>query len=281
MTAIENSIFMRNIGVITEQEQQKLANSKVTVVGAGGVGGIALVSLARMGFKNIHVIDMDKFEYSNINRQMLSSVSRIGKYKAECAKETLMDINPNINVTVSLEMFNENNAQQLLKDCEIVIDATDNLVTRVIIHRAAQKMQIPSVWIAVTPPFRGGVMTFSHETPAYEIVLRHCSYNKELTPDVKNEIMKIKNERALNSVQFGALEDWANSFVEKSAPWTVLCPVANIVGLLASFEVLKYILNRENLQPTYAPKLVKIDLAKSDMVKVESPVEGTWDNALL
>ncbi len=281
MQSIENEIFMRNIGVVTEKEQKSLAKVKVTVIGAGGVGGVTLISLARMGIGNIHVVDMDKFELSNINRQMLSSVSRIEKYKAECAKETLIDINPNINVKVSLEMFNEENANRLLKDFDIVVDATDNLVTRVIIHRAAQKMQIPSVWIAVTPPFRGGVMTFSHNTPPYEIVLRHNSYSKELSDEVKNDILKIKNERAINSVKFGAQEEWAHAFVDKKAPWAVLCPVANIVGLLASFEVFKFILKRNNLSPTYAPNLLKIDLGRTEMVKVEEPVEGTWDNSLL
>lgn len=276
-----HTLFARNYGVISSEEQKKLTDAHVTVVGAGGVGGIALISLARMGIGNIHIVDMDVFEHSNINRQMLSSCSRVGKLKAECAKETLLDINPNINVRISTEKCVEKNAEMLIEGSDVVIDATDTLISRVIIHRTAQKMKIPSVWIAVTPPFRGGVMTFSDQTPPYELVLRHPSYQQPLTEEVIAQVTQIKNERANVSVGFGALEDWAQGYLSGEMPWAVLCPVANLVGLLASFEAFKVILNRDTLLPTYAPNLVKINLAQPEMVRVESPEDGSWDNATL
>ncbi len=276
-----DEIFIRNYGVIDEAEQNRLTQAKVTVVGAGGVGGITLINLARMGVGNVHVIDMDVFEHSNLNRQMLSGISRIGQLKAECAQESLLDINPNMNVTHSTDKLTEDNAERVFQGSDVIIDATDNLVSRVIIHRAAQKINIPSVWIAVTPPFRGGVMTFSHETPPYELVLRHPSYEKALTEEVKQEITDIKNNRAKNSVKFGALSDWAEAFVDGKAPWAVLCPVANIVGLLASFEAFKLIVKRDSLKPAFAPNLVKVDLANEKMVEVQTPVDGSWDNGYL
>lgn len=281
MQNIEKEIYARNYGVVTHEEQNKIKSAKVTVIGAGGVGGITLISLARMGFGNIQVIDMDEFDYSNINRQMLSSISRVGKGKAECAKETILDINPNINVTIRKEMLTEDNADDIITGSDVVIDATDNLVARVIIHRTAQKLKVHSIWIAVTPPFRGGVITFSHETPAYEIVLQHPSYGKKLTDEVKKEISSIKDERARISVKHGALEDWADAYLTKDAPWAVICPIANIVGICASFEAFKVILNRNNLQPTYAPNLVKIDMAQPNMVQVSTPENGSWNNAEL
>jgi molybdopterin/thiamine biosynthesis adenylyltransferase len=281
MNNLSQEIYARNYGVVTHEEQQKLTNAKVTVIGAGGVGGITLISLARMGFGNIQVVDMDEFDYSNINRQMLSGISRVGKSKAECARDTILDINPNINVTVRKEKLIEANAEEIIAGSDVVIDGTDNLIARVIIHRAAQKLKVPSVWIAVTPPFRGGVMTFSHETPAYELVLRHPSYGKELTPEVVKEVSAIKDERARVSVEHGALADWAENYLNNNAPWAVICPVANIVGICASFEAFKVILKRNDLQPTYAPNLVKIDLSQINMVQVQTPVDGSWNNAEL
>ncbi|KEI35736.1 ThiF family protein [Francisella sp. W12-1067] len=281
MENIEKQIYARNIGVITDHEQAKLKNSKITVIGAGGVGGITLISLARMGFGNIQVIDGDKFEYSNINRQMLSGVSRIGKNKAQCAKETILDINPNIHVTIRQEMMTEDNIEEIITGSDLVIDATDNLVSRVIIHRAAQKLKIHSIWIAVTPPFRGGVMVFSDRTPAYELVLSHPSYGKKLTEEVKKEISAIKDRRAKISVEHGALADWADSYINGNAPWAVICPVANIVGICASFEAFKIILDRKTLKPVYAPNLLKIDMAKTTMIEEITPENGTWDNAEL
>ncbi|MFC4892354.1 HesA/MoeB/ThiF family protein [Pseudofrancisella aestuarii] len=278
MQNIEQEIYLRNFGILTHEEQAKLKNAKVTVIGAGGVGGITLISLARMGIGNIKVVDMDEFDYSNINRQMLSAISRVGKSKAECAKETINDINPNIKVIVKKEMLSEENAEEIISDSDIVVDATDNLIARVIIHRTAQKLKIPSVWIAVTPPFRGGVITFSDKTPAYELVLRHPSYGKKLTDEVRKEITSIKDGRARESVKHGVSKEWAESYIKGEAPWTVVCPVANIVGIFASFEVFKVILNRVNLQPTYAPKLLKIDMSQASSVQVLSPENGSWNN---
>jgi hypothetical protein len=124
-------------------------------------------------------------------------------------------------------------------------------------------------------------MTFSHETPAYELVLRHPSYGKELTPEVVKEVSAIKDERARVSVEHGALADWAENYLNNNAPWAVICPVANIVGICASFEAFKVILKRNDLQPTYAPNLVKIDLSQINMVQVQTPVDGSWNNAEL
>nr|WP_295970135.1 ThiF family adenylyltransferase [uncultured Bacillus sp.] len=273
--------FTRNIGVISQEEQEKLRQAYVTVVGAGGVGGITLIQLARMGFGSLHVIDRDVFEASNINRQMLSSVSQLGKEKAEVARELLLDINPALQLRVTKEFITESNAKELLGKTDIVIDATDNLVARAIIHRTAQELGIPSVWIAVTPPFRGGVMSFSPDSTPYEIALGYPSYQKELTDEMKEKIHQIKDGRALNSVMHGADQKWADSYVKKERPWAVLAPIANVVGILASFEAFKWVIERENLKPVISPSLIHVDFADQSMVQVITPESGTWDYTTL
>ncbi|MBA4602125.1 HesA/MoeB/ThiF family protein [Thermoactinomyces mirandus] len=274
-------IFSRNIGVISREEQDRLKRGRVTVVGAGGVGGIALIQLARMGVGQIHVIEKDVFEASNLNRQMLSFVSRLNKSKAEAAQETLKDINPEIEVRITKQFITEENAKELLKDTDVIIDATDHLVARVIIHRAAAKIGIPSIWIAVTPPFRGGVMSFTPASSPYEIVLRHPSYKQPLTDEMKEKINALKDRRALHSVQHGADAKWAGAYVNRTSPWAVIAPVANIVGLLASFEAFKFIIQREGLKPVIGPDLIRVNLASRLMVEVQTPAEGSWDNTLL
>lgn len=275
------SIFSRNIGVISTEEQEKLKNGHVTVVGSGGVGGIALIQLARMGVGAIHVIDRDVFEPSNLNRQMLSSISRLNKSKAQSAKEILEDINPQIQIKVTELFITEENAEELLSNTDVIIDATDNLVARVIIHRTAARLGIPSIWIAVTPPFRGGVMSLTPTSTPYEIVLRHPSYQKTLTEEVKKRIHELKNRRAVHSVQFGADHHWAESYLKQDAPWAVLSPVANIVGILASFEAFKFLIQSEDLKPIIGPDLIRVNLANRQMVEVQTPPEGSWDNSIL
>lgn len=273
--------FVRNIGVVSEEEQERLRQGRVTVVGCGGVGGITLIQLARLGVGRIHAIDRDSFEASNLNRQMLSSVSRLGHSKAESAKETLEDINPDIKVEVTREFVTEENAAELLRDTDVIVDATDNLVSRVIVHRTAAELGIPSVWIAVTPPFRGGVMSMTPDSTPYEVCLRQPSYQKPLTEDIKDQLHALKAGRALHSVRHGADPEWADAYVNDKAPWTVVSPVANIVGLLASFEVLKFLLRRPGLDPVVGPDLVRVDLAEPTMVHVATPPEGSWDNTVL
>ncbi|WP_371399526.1 HesA/MoeB/ThiF family protein [Bacillus toyonensis] len=273
--------FTRNIGVISIEEQKKLKNARVTVVGAGGVGGITLIQLARMGIGNLHVIDQDVFEASNINRQMLSSISKLGKSKALVALETLKDINPLLQVKITQEFVTEDNAKDLLANTDIIIDATDNLVARVIIHRTARTLGIPSIWIAVTPPFRGGVMSLTPESVPYEIALGYPSYQQELTPEMQNRIHSLKDGRALYSIKHGADEQWANSYVKKDRPWAVLSPVANIVGVLASFEAFKFIVNREDLQPITSPNIIQINLSNPNMVLVCEPENGSWNYTTL
>jgi sulfur-carrier protein adenylyltransferase/sulfurtransferase len=280
-TKLYEASFQRNFGVVSREEQEKLRKGRVTVVGAGGVGGITLIQLARMGVGSIHVIDKDAFEASNINRQMLSSISRLGKPKAVVAEEELHDINPSISVRTSTEFVTEENAPTLLADTDVIVDATDNLVSRLVIHRAAAALGIPSIWIAVTPPFRGGVMTMTPTSMPYELVLRHPSYQKALTPDVRDQISELKNGRARFSVSQGALPEWAEGYLKGDLAWAVLAPVANIVGVLASFEAFKVLVGRPGLEPVTGPKLVKIDLAQDLMVQAITPEEGSWDNTHL
>lgn len=273
--------FQRNFGVISREEQEKLRNARVTVVGAGGVGGITLIQLARMGVGSIHVIDRDVFEASNINRQMLSSVSRLGTNKAGVAESVLRDINPDIEVRTTIDFVTDENALDLLAGTDVIVDATDNLVARVIIHRAAARLGIPSIWIAVTPPFRGGVMCLTPTSMPYEQVLRHPSYQQPLTAEMREQVSALKDGRATYSVSQGALPEWADGYLKRELAWAVLSPVANIVGVLASFEAFKLIVRRPGLEPVIGPKLVRIDLAGEQMVQAVLPDDGSWDNTRL
>lgn len=278
MTSQYEKVYARNYGVFNQQEQEQLKNARVVIVGAGGVGGITLISLARMGVGHLTIIDGDHFEESNINRQMLAFLSNQGISKAQIAQKTVQDINPLINARYHQIRVSEENAAELLKNHDVIIDATDNLVSRVIIHRAGAALEIPSIWIAVTPPFRGGVMCFNKDTMPYELALQHPSYQQALTPEMRAQIEALKDGRARTAVTHGALPDWAEGFINKQAPWAVICPVANMIGLLASFEAMKFIINRDNLTPVLAPQLIKVDLSITDMVKIHTPIDGSWNN---
>ena len=277
-----------NIGILTIDEGARLNRGRVAIVGLGGVGGIAAIQCARMGIQHFHLIDGDAFEASNLTRQMLCSTSQVGRSKAQVAAEVVREINPAIKTRVTTEYLTEETALELLGDVDVIMDGTDNLVARVIIHRAARRLGIPSVWIAVTPPFRGGVMTFTPDSSPMEEALRQPSLGKELTDEIKRELHAIKEARARRAVELAddtsreTMRQWCDDFIAGEAPWTVISPMANIVGVLASFEMMKVILDRPGLEPVKAPALVKVDLARPQMVNVELPPDGAgWDNTEL
>lgn len=282
MSNFYEQAFVRNWGVLTTEEQLKLKNANVALVGCGGVGGIAAITIARLGIGSITCFDADHFEASNINRQLLATSDVLNHSKALTAKEHLLSINPEMNVTADETRINNENALEKLKGFNVILDATDNLISRLIIHRAAKKLNTPSIWIAVTPPLRGGVMSLDPNGADYEDILRHPSKGLEITPEVSAAVNALKDGRAQHSINHGALPEWANLYTTGQAPWAVIAPVANIVGLLAAHEVMKWIIKREEWTPCIGPEMIKIDLASNkSMVERITPESGSWDNTTL
>lgn len=274
--SVYDRIVRANYGVLTHEEQARLRRGAVTIVGAGGVGGQCAIQCARLGIGRIRVIDKDAFEHSNLNRQMLSTLTNIGQPKALAARDYLRTLNPDLEVEGLEAWVTEENARDLLTGAEVVIDCTDNLVARVVIHRAARGLGIPSVWIAVTPPFRGAVATFLPGGMAYEEALNIPSRGQPLTEAVRREVLAQKDGRARYSVERGALPEWAEDYLAGRRPWAVITPVAGMVGILAAFEAMKVLIARPGLPPTAAPRLAIMDLARPDMVRASDPPAGGW-----
>jgi len=126
----------------TKTGQQKLKKSKVLVAGAGGLGSAILIYLAVAGVGRIKIIDSDKVELSNLNRQVLHSDKDIGRDKVESAKERLEALNPDIKVEAIKETITKDNVFELVEDYPIV-DAMDNLPTRFLLNRASLRRNLP------------------------------------------------------------------------------------------------------------------------------------------
>ena len=126
----------------TKVGQEKLKKAKVLVAGAGGLGSVILTYLAVVGVGRIKIIDGDKVELSNLNRQVLHTDRDIGRDKVDSAKEKLELLNPDIKVEAIKELITENNVFDLVGDYPIV-DAMDNLPTRLLLNRVAVKKNLP------------------------------------------------------------------------------------------------------------------------------------------
>ncbi|MBN2516555.1 MAG: ThiF family adenylyltransferase [Deltaproteobacteria bacterium] len=150
--------YVRNRNVISSAEQLKLAESKVAVVGAGGLGGHVIFLLARLGIGRLVVVDHDVFEETNLNRQALCDVNTIGIYKSSVAVDRVAEINPGVEVIAVHAKINSSNVCEILCDSHVVVDALDTIPDRFILEAGAKGMEIPIVHGALAG-FEGRVMT--------------------------------------------------------------------------------------------------------------------------
>jgi|LGVF01.2.fsa_nt_gb molybdopterin/thiamine biosynthesis adenylyltransferase len=120
-----NNEFSRNIGLLSIDQQRQLLNSRVAVVGAGGVGGLHILTLARLGVGAFHIADPDIFEAANISRQFGASQKTLGRNKAVVLAEMVHDINPQAEVVIFPEGISADNADRFLDNCQVLVDGID------------------------------------------------------------------------------------------------------------------------------------------------------------
>lgn len=160
-------IQMPEIGI---SGQEKLAQSRVLVIGAGGLGSPAALYLAAAGVGTIGIADGDRVELSNLQRQILHNQSRIGRKKAESAAETLSGLNPHIRIEVYPYFADETNILQLIEHYDFVVDASDQLKNKFLINDACVLGKKPFVHGGITG-FGGQIMTYvPFEGPCYRCI---------------------------------------------------------------------------------------------------------------
>lgn len=142
--------YSRNIPALTGEECALLRRKKIAVIGCGGLGGHLIELLARVGIGSIVAVDGDVFEPSNLNRQLLSEVPLLGQSKAEAARSRISRVNPDVSVTAVSVFLSEDNAAQLIRGCDAVLDALDNIETRKVLAKACTDAGIPYVYGAIS-----------------------------------------------------------------------------------------------------------------------------------
>jgi len=202
----EKQIILKKIGI---SGQKKIKNSKVLIIGMGGLGCPLLTYLASAGVGNLGIIDHDKVEFSNLNRQTLFNLSDIGKFKVVQAKIKIDKIFRAIKVKKFTEKIVKKNIRKILKDYEIICDGTDNFDTRYLINDECKKNKKILISAAISK-FDGQVFKFNFKKKGSCL---RC-------------FMPEKPEQENNCGSEG-----------------IFSPVAGILGSLQANEVLKTILN--------------------------------------
>ncbi|MBN2048243.1 MAG: molybdopterin-synthase adenylyltransferase MoeB [Anaerolineaceae bacterium] len=164
-------ILLPEVGI---NGQEMLKQSAVLIVGLGGLGSPAALYLAAAGIGRIGVIDADRVSASNLQRQVIHDSGRIGQLKVDSAKDHMLALNPLIQVDTYAEALSEQNAEDIITQYDLVIDATDNFSSRYRINAACVRQKKPMVYGAVFE-FEGQVSVFAPHLggPCYQCVFQH------------------------------------------------------------------------------------------------------------
>ncbi len=149
------------------QGQKRLKNSKVLVIGAGGLGSPALLYLAAAGVGTLGIVDYDTVDESNLQRQIIHGQSDVGRSKAESARDSIAEVNPYVHVIVHEERLDNDNVFEIFEQYDLIVDGTDNFATRYLVNDAAVLLGKPYVWGSIYR-FDGQVSVFwAEHGPCY------------------------------------------------------------------------------------------------------------------
>lgn len=141
--------YSRNIPALTEKECALLRSKKIAVIGCGGLGGHIVELMARLGIGSIRAVDGDVFDPTNLNRQLLSRTETLGKGKAEAAADRVRSVNPQVEVEAAPVFLTRENAPALIRDCDAVMDALDNIPARRALAECCEDAGIPYIYGAI------------------------------------------------------------------------------------------------------------------------------------
>jgi len=141
--------YRRQLLFLGVEAQLRLKRAKVLVVGVGGLGSAVLYYLVAAGVGELHIVDSDKLELNNLNRQVLYTTDDIGKYKVEVAAERLRRLNPNVKIITYRRRFDRDLAEEVVPKVDLAIDALDNWETRFLLNEYCVKYLKPLIHAGV------------------------------------------------------------------------------------------------------------------------------------
>ena len=263
MDNLYKRIFFRNIGILTESEQDKLRDSTVAIAGAGGVGGLLAERLIRVGVGQLKIVDPQTFEESNLNRQFSSSILNLGKNKAEAVYTHIKDINPEAKVYYNKSgIKTESDAHLLVHDCDLVVDEMDFGLFKesILLQRAARQRGAYYIFTSAIG-FGALIAIFDPEgctLEEYNNLPRDIDLNDvdQLTVPFERICPVIPSYFAGDIMQ--EMVDVMQEIVSGKRPGPVISIGAGLASMLAANEAVNIILRRRDIAT--APKYTYIDL---------------------
>lgn len=227
-------IILKEVGA---KGQKKLLNSKVLIIGAGGLGAPAAMYLAAAGVGTIGIADADEVDLSNLQRQIIHMTADVGKPKVQSAKETMEAINPDVTVKTYRVFVDSESIMDLIKDYDFIIDGTDNFPAKFLINDACVMAGKPFSHAGIIR-FKGQLMTYvPGKGPCYRCVFKN--------PPPKDAVPTCKQAGVIGAM-------------------------GGVIGSLQAMEAIKYILGQGDLLTGY---LLTYDALKMEFRKIKLPTD--------
>jgi sulfur-carrier protein adenylyltransferase/sulfurtransferase len=246
--------------------QQRLLDSSVLLLGAGGLGSPAALYLAAAGVGTVGIIDMDVVDESNLQRQILHNMDRIGDRKVDSAKKTLTLINPDVNVVTHDTRLGADNILDIIDGYDVIVDGTDNFPTRYLVNDASLIKRIPVVHGSIFR-FEGQATVFApYEGPCYRCMIPEPP-PAELAPS------------CAEAGVLGVLPGIVGSIQAMEAIKLMLGLGDSLAGRLLTYDALDqsfrtFKVNRDPQCPACGPDAPPIQIAEYDELCMPHPVEA-------
>ncbi len=221
-------MYERVIKLIGEEALNKIHQCKILLVGCGGVGSFVYEALIRSGFYNIVLIDKDKVDITNLNRQLIANLNTLNESKVKVAQEKARGLNENIKIT-ALEMFlDENNINTLDKDFDFIIDACDTLNTKLALIKFALDNHIKII----------SAMGMGNRIDASKVKI--TTLDKTYNDPLAKKLRKLVKDERLNSK---IKVVWSEEEPKQKGVVNSIIPVPGVAGLLIVSDIIKEIVN--------------------------------------
>jgi len=270
-----DQLFYRNRGIFSWEEQKRIRQGSILIVGCGGIGGAVATMLARSGVCRFILVEFDIYEPTNMNRQIACFTNTIGRNKAQVIKEHILRINPESEVEVYDKSLSHSEIAELIPRVDLVFPAADDFSFSIFVFRDARRLGKTALMVVPSGSW-ANVSMFPPDRPAPEDMegLPKLGTYEEL-----RETLETKKYRfgTYFYVPYGDWRiDYYRKFIEGRLPPTQICPVVWLSSSLGALEALKFFSGK--WKPIASPKYWNITNGKIRIHRINRP---SWQTFLV
>ena len=247
--------FERNYGIFTPQEQERIRSGRVVIIGAGGIGGVIAVALARSGLEHFVIYEHDTYQPANMNRQINCFSDTLGVNKGICICDTLLKINPHIEVELHEQALEADEIETAIGQGDVICPVADDWALSIVMLDTAVEMGVPAI-MAYPVGALARVCAFLRKSP-YASECLVMPYRMRYT-ELRIYMEDANNRQILQYYQTeGAWRDeWFSGWCRGECTHAQLCTPVWITGALAVMEILKILSGK--WKPVSAPRYWQI-----------------------